>query len=66
MVRSKFFNRVAQVSVPGVDEKKFEYLVYRALTKFYQNVLLPKFATKEDLKSMERMVALEENMATSV
>lgn len=45
-----------------MDEKKFEDLVYRALTKFYQNVLLPKFATKEDLVGFATKEDLKKGM----
>ncbi len=36
-----------------MDESRLEDTIYRVLVRFYQNVLLPKFATKEDVMELK-------------
>ena len=54
-----------------MDEKKFEDLIYKTMTRFYQKVIAPKMATKEDLADLksgmdEKMEGMEERLGKRI
>jgi len=46
--------------VTGLSQKQIEDIVYRVLTKFYQNVLLVRMPVKEDLDRFATKEDLEQ------
>ncbi len=46
-----------------MDEKKFEDIVYSMLTKFYQNVLLKRLATKDDIAELRAEMATKDELS---